>query len=79
MGKLEDHVLFHCEQQFYKIDPISKKYAICVGGQEIPSTRTECLNLERAAVWDKVHVENRLLAISEGKECKWTVSLHADK
>jgi len=79
VGKLEEHVLFHTQQKFYKFDFISKKYSTYSGDQEIPSEKSECLDLECAVVWDKEHVEDRLLSLSEGKDCKWTTSLHANK
>jgi len=49
------------EAKFYKVDPISKAFSIYWGnGNEIKATPTECVNLERAAVWESNHIENRL-------------------
>ncbi|MGF1845409.1 immunity 26/phosphotriesterase HocA family protein [Vibrio clamense] len=79
VGKLEDHALFHSHQKFYKFDLISKKFSIYSGAQETSAEKSECLELECAAVWDREHVEDRLLSLSEGNECKWTTLLRADR
>lgn len=63
--------------RFYKFDLISKQFSIYFDGKEEPAVQDDCLNLECAAVWSREHVEERLLAISEGRECVWTRSLSA--
>ncbi|WP_192888658.1 hypothetical protein [Vibrio bathopelagicus] len=79
VSKIENHPLMGQEHKFYKFDAISKKFSIYSGGVEIPATKTECLDLECAAVWSREHVEDRLLAINENRECIWktTLSAHA--
>jgi hypothetical protein len=42
---------------------------------ERPATLEECRGLERAAVWDASHVEDRLRDYYEGVENKWVKSL----
>jgi hypothetical protein len=46
--------------KFFKQDVISKKFYIYNDAQDIPATKEECVGLERAAVWEPEHVENRL-------------------
>ena len=45
------------------------------GGAIRPATKEECLGLERAAVWDPTHVEDRLRDHYAGRENKWAESL----
>ena len=45
----------------YKVDPLNGKLTIWKeDNSELPATWEECKNLERAAIWDKEHVEERL-------------------
>jgi hypothetical protein len=55
---LEEH--FNIEPKFFKQDIISKKFYIYDDVKDIPATRENCIGLERAAVWEAIHVENRL-------------------
>lgn len=46
---------------FFKQDPLSPStFCLYRHGQEYPATRDQCRGLERAAVWDPEHVEERL-------------------
>lgn len=56
---------------FFKQDSISKKLYLYQGGQQRPANRQEVEGLERAAVWDDVHVEDRLRDYLAGRPCKW--------
>lgn len=44
-------------------------------GEIRESSREECKNLERAAVWAPEHIENRILDHYEGRPNKWVESL----
>ncbi|MFS1861275.1 hypothetical protein BCU90_19860 [Vibrio lentus] len=77
VGKINNHPLFSKKHQFFKFDLISKTFSIYSECEETPATREQCLGLECAAVWDKKHIEDRLLAKSQGKECAWTTSMSA--
>lgn len=44
-------------------------------GEIIPSTREECEGLERSAVWDSNHVEDRLRDYYAGRPCIWVEQL----
>ncbi|PMN64866.1 hypothetical protein BCT27_24830 [Enterovibrio norvegicus] len=66
------------EPKFYKFDVISKQFSIYSNGNEIAATKEDCIGLECAAVWSKEHVEERLLAMSEGRDSKWVSSLSAE-
>lgn len=65
----------------FKQDPISGKLSIYWSGPangawgEDDATRTECEALERAAVWDPEHVEDRLRDHREGRPNSWVESL----
>ena len=63
--------------RFFKQDPINKSFSICFQGKETPSTLEECQNLERAAVWDPEHVEDRLIDHYAGVPNQWVESLKA--
>ncbi len=62
---------------FFKQDILSKELSIynLTTGQEIDASYEECKNLERAAVWEPEHVEDRLEDLFEGKSNKWVESL----
>ncbi len=59
------------EPTFFKVDPISKQLSLYRNGREWPATREECRGLERAAVWDPEHVEERLLDHFAGRSNRW--------
>lgn len=60
---------------FYKQDLISKKLFIHQGSNELPATYEQCEKLECAAVWDPVHIEDRLRDHYLGLPNKWVESL----
>lgn len=60
---------------FFKIDPVSKKFSLYQDGAEVPACRQQCEGLERAAVWDPMHVEDRLRDYFNGVPNKWVESL----
>ena len=55
------------------LDP--SKFEIYVGGNIRPATRNECHGLERAAVWDPEHVEERLRDHYAHRPNRWLESL----
>ncbi|MGH0346523.1 immunity 26/phosphotriesterase HocA family protein [Sinorhizobium meliloti] len=59
----------------FRQDPITKKLSIYVNGADSPATPEACANLERAAVWDPEHVEDRLRDHFAGVPNKWVESL----
>jgi len=62
---------------FFKEDRFSGKLSLTqVGaGDEIPATPEQCKGLERAAVWDPEHVEDRLRDHFAGRPNIWVESL----
>ncbi len=59
----------------FKQDPINGTLSIYQNGKERPATEEECQELERAAVWEANHVEERIADHLQGKENKWVKSL----
>ena len=51
-----------------------ESFSIYENGQIRPASRTECLGLERASVWDPAHVEERLRDHFAGRKNKWLES-----
>lgn len=60
---------------FFKQDPINKQVCLYVNSEEIPATKEECEGLERAAVWNPAHVEDRLRDHYLGIPNQWVESL----
>jgi hypothetical protein len=56
-------------------DPLSGRFSIYVLGDIRPATREECLGLERCAVWEAEHVEDRLRDHFAGLPNTWVESL----
>lgn len=56
---------------FFKVDPISKKLSIYRNGVELSATYQQCKGLERAAVWEPEHIEDRLRDHFRGIPNKW--------
>jgi hypothetical protein len=56
-------------------DPISGRFSIYLLGDIRQATREECIGLERCAVWDPSHVEDRLRDHFAGCGNKWIESL----
>ena len=59
----------------FKQDPISKGVCLYVKSEEIPASREQCEGLERAAVWNPEHVEDRLRDHYLGLPNQWVESL----
>ncbi len=57
--------------KFFKQDPINKKLCIYFQGKEIPASIEECEKLERAAVWEPGHIEDRLRDYFAGRPNQW--------
>lgn len=61
---------------FFKQDPISRKLTVTYdGGSEVPATAEECVDLERAAVWEPEHVAERLADHFDRRPNVWVESL----
>jgi hypothetical protein len=56
-------------------DPMSDRFSIYLLGAIRPATREECVGLERCAVWDPEHVEDRLRDHFAGVPNKWVQSM----
>jgi len=61
--------------KFFKQDPINKAFSIYHRSQETPATLAECEKLERAAVWEPSHIEDRLRDYYSGVPNQWVESL----
>lgn len=61
--------------RFFKQDPITKEVCIYLNSEEIAATREQCKDLERAAVWNPEHIEDRLRDHYLGVPNKWVESL----
>ena len=55
------------------LDP--SRFSVYLGGQIRPATRAECEGLQRCAVWDPRHIEDRLRDHYAGIPNKWVESL----
>ena len=60
---------------FFKKDKIDGSYYLYSGNQFSLATKSECAGLECAAVWDDVHIEERLRAHFSGERSIWTDAL----
>lgn len=60
---------------FFRQDAINGKLFIHVDDVERPATFEECKHLERAAVWEPEHVEDRLRDYFAGQPNAWVESL----
>ncbi|MGS4885691.1 Imm26 family immunity protein [Roseibium sp. MB-4] len=61
--------------RFFKQDPFSGKTSLYVEGKEQPADLEQCIGLERMAVWDAEHIEDRILDEINGRPNKWVESL----
>lgn len=61
--------------RFFKQDRRTKQFYIYDDHGDIPATREECIGLERAAVWEPEHIEDRLRDHFAGKRNKWVESM----
>ena len=71
------------EDYFFKQDIITGRLSLhhsdyAATNWERPAKLSECIGLERAAVWDARHVEERLNAYFDNTEDIWTKSLAID-
>jgi len=65
---------------FFMQDALRKdSFSLYQKGQIRPATKSECVGLERAAVWDPTHVEDRLRDHYAGRKNKWVESLKIRK
>jgi hypothetical protein len=60
LGNIPVDTSLSIQPDFFKQDPISKKFYIYRDAKDILVSREACIGLERAAVWEAAHVENRL-------------------
>ncbi len=57
-------------------DPLHpSRFQIYVAGEIREASKQECVGLERCAVWDPQHVEDRLRDHYAGRTCRWVESL----
>lgn len=56
-------------------DPIDGRLSIYLFGEIRPASREECIGLERCAVWEPEHVEDRLRDHFNGVPNEWARSL----
>jgi Immunity protein 26 len=54
------------------------RFQIYLAGDIRPATKAECVGLERCAVWDPEHAEDRLRDHYNGVPCKWVDNLKID-
>lgn len=60
-------------------DPVNpQKFQIYDRGFMRPALRSECEPLERTAVWDPEHVEDRIRDAYAGRESVWVRSMQID-
>ena len=77
---LDDHER-HRREMFFKQDAITGRLSVYaedpITGEvfERPAELSECASLERAAVWDATHVEDRLRDHHAGRPNTWVESL----
>lgn len=64
---------------FFMQDIISKKTYFYLNSEKTPATLEQCEKLERMAVWDPKHVEDRLRDHYLGVPNKWVESLRVKK
>src|SRR5262245_40371599 len=56
-------------------DPLTGRFSIYLNGKIRPATREECVGLNRCAVWEPEHVEDRLRDHFAGVPNKWVENL----
>ena len=63
--------------RFFTKDPLTGRYFIYTDAdsKQIPATQKECEGLERAAVWDPEHIEERLRDYYSNSPNQWVESL----
>lgn len=62
---------------FFRQDELQPSFFFLyyMGGREVRTTREQCEHLERAAVWEPEHVEERLRDHFAGRPNRWVESL----
>lgn len=61
-----------CSSSQHSSDPLDRSViTLYQGGKETPATKTEAKGLERAAVWDPEHIQDRLRDHYMGRLNKW--------
>lgn len=60
---------------FFRVDALSGELFVYTYDRERPATHSECIGMERLAVWDPEHVEDRLRDHIAGLPNKWVESL----
>lgn len=58
---------------FFREDAISGEYSLYRDDVETPCLKEECIGLERAAVWDPEHIEDRLRDHYAGVPNRWVI------
>ena len=59
---------------FFKVDPMTKAISLYSEGEcpeEVVANPSQCIGLERAAVWCGSHIEDRLRDMFAGVENEW--------
>lgn len=76
IGRREPSEILREPLAFFRQDEFSKKLSIMneYGGEALAS-HEDCAGLERAAVWDAEHVEDRLEDSLAGRPNKWVLSM----
>jgi hypothetical protein len=76
VGQLEVPAHLLAPQPKFVQDPLDpERFQIYIAGSMRPAARAECEGLERAAVWEPEHVEDRLRCHYKGVPCQWVQSL----
>ncbi|HEX2060188.1 MAG TPA: immunity 26/phosphotriesterase HocA family protein [Thermoanaerobaculia bacterium] len=67
------------EPAFFKQDPLSGEVTLYRSQTEYPSSAEDCEQLERAAVWEPEHAEDRLRDHFAGRPNQWVESLRVKR
>lgn len=84
IGKMDPRPDVLVEDYAFIQDPITGELSLyhsefSENGWRKPALLSECIGLERAAVWEASHVEDRIEALHKGTECQWAKSLEIDR
>jgi hypothetical protein len=76
IGRMEDGQLLAEQPWFFKVDSLTHKLSKTRdGAEEVPVTEEEAATLECAAVWEPVHIVDRLRDHFAGVANKWVESM----
>ena len=76
IGSMKTPSALDDKPRFFEQDAISGSLSITTDGSTaIPATKKQCAHLERAAVWDPSHIEDRLEDHFKSRPNKWVESL----